>query len=332
MAVDNCQKVKLLVIYELLRQDSNEDHPMRAADIISRLNEKGISCDRRTLSRDMKTLNDHGYEIMSVFSGHDKLYYVEDRSFSEPEIRILLDAVRAAGFITEKKTAELMDKIAGLGGSHRAKLLTEERMSFNTRKHTNESVYYSVDCLEEAIRNGRKATFRYFDLDENASRVYRRAGDRYTVEPIELVCSEDNYYLVTYSPKYEDTANYRIDRMDSVKVSEESISPESVKAKEELGDVTARMVKMFSGKTETVTLRFLDTLLDPVYDRFGESLPVKRLNDEVCELTADVAVSDTFYGWLFQFAGRMQLMEPDRLRREYEKRAEKVMKRGNTGG
>jgi len=306
MAVDNCQKVKLLVIYELLRQDSNEDHPMRAADIISRLNEKGISCDRRTLSRDMKTLNDHGYEIMS--------------------------AVRAAGFITEKKTAELMDKIAGLGGSHRAKLLSEERMSFNTRKHTNESVYYSVDCLEEAIRNGRKATFRYFDLDENASRVYRRAGDRYTVEPIELVCSEDNYYLVTYSPKYEDTANYRIDRMDSVKVSEESISPESVKAKEELGDVTARMVKMFSGKTETVTLRFLDMLLDPVYDRFGESLPVKRLNDEVCELTADVAVSDTFYGWLFQFAGRMQLMEPDRLRREYEKRAEKVMKRGNTGG
>ncbi|MBO4360757.1 MAG: WYL domain-containing protein [Eubacteriaceae bacterium] len=328
MASDNCQKIKLLILYEMLRQETDEQHPMDGFDLISRLEEKGISCDRKTLSRDIRTLNDFGFEIMSRFAGHEKVYYVEDRSFSAPEIRILIDAVRSAGFITEKRSVELTEKIAGLGGSHRAELLRSSRVPFTSRKHTNESVYYNVDFLEDAILRHRKVSFRYFDLDENARRNYRRDGGAYIAEPLDLVCSEDNYYLICYSPKYSGSTYYRIDRMDDVRVLAEAISEESEEARSRVQEEVSSSVGMYSGQSTQLTLRFTNEALDAVFDRFGEDARIRRLNEDVCELRGEAVVSPTFWGWMFQFAGRMQIMEPESLREEYEHRARLILKRG----
>ena len=328
MASDNSQSVKLLIIYEMLRQETDEAHPLDSSAIISALAHRGISCDRRTLTRNIRTLNDFGFEVMSAFRGHEKVYYVEERSFSSPEIRILIDAVRSAGFITEKKSSELAEKIAGLGGSHRAELLRSARVRSTTRKHTNESVYYNVDCLEEAIQLHRKVSFLYFDLDENAERIYRRDGDPYIAEPLDLVCSEDNYYLICFSPKYDSSTYYRIDRMEDVRLCWESISEESEAARERVGDEVAGLIKMYSGETREVTIRFTNEALDSVFDVFGEDARIIRLNPDVCELTGEAVISPTFWGWMFQFAGRMQIMQPASLREEYEKRARMILKRG----
>lgn len=216
MAQENFQKIKLLKLVELLRQETDEDHPMRTGAICNRLRAMNISCDRRTLHRDMKMLNAHGYEVMKELIDHEMAYYISDRSFSVPELKILVDAVQAASFITDKKSKELIDKVSDLGGSHRAQILKENIVRFNTRKHSNESIYYIVGYLEEAIQQNRKIIFRYFDLNENGDKVYRREGHHYVIEPIGLVFNEDNYYLVCYSAKHEGTANYRVDRMDSV--------------------------------------------------------------------------------------------------------------------
>lgn len=327
MAQENAQSVKLLIIYEMLRQETDEEHPMDSAAIIARLAEKGISCDRRTLTRNLRCLNDFGFEVMSAFSGHEKVYYVADRSFSSPEIRILIDAVRSAGFITEKKSTELAEKIASLGGSHRAELLRSARVRSTTRKHTNESVYYNVDCLEEAILQHRKVSFLYFDLDENAERIYRRDGDAYIAEPLDLVCSEDNYYLICYSPKYSSSTYYRIDRMEDVRICFEPISSESEEAREKVSDEVAGLIKMYSGETREVTIRFTNEALDSVFDVFGEDARIIRLNRDVCELTGEAVISPTFWGWMFQFAGRMQIMQPAQLREEYENRARLILRR-----
>ena len=110
MAQDNYRKIKLLKLLDMLRHETDEQHPLTTTQICTKLGNMGIVCDRRTLPRDIATLNDQGYEIMSVMIGHDKCYYVEDRSFSIPELKILIDAVQAASFITEKKTAGMIKR------------------------------------------------------------------------------------------------------------------------------------------------------------------------------------------------------------------------------
>ncbi len=170
----NYQKIKLLKLLELLRQETDEEHPLRTSEICTRLNALSITCDRRTLGKDMALFNKQGYEVMPKMVGHEKAYYVEDRGFSVPELKILIDAVQAASFITEKKSAELIKKIAYLGGSHRAEILKGNMVCFNTRKHTNEAIYYNVGFLEEALQQKRKASFCYFDLDETGERIYRK--------------------------------------------------------------------------------------------------------------------------------------------------------------
>lgn len=332
MSDSNCQKIKLLVLYEMLRQETDEEHPMKTNDILSRLGEKNITCDRRTLTKDMRTLNEYGFEVMSRFVGHEKAYYVEDRSFDEPEIRILADAVRAASFITESKTEELTEKIASLGGSHRKELLEKNRILFNTRKHSNESVYYTVDRLEEAITEGKQIRFRYFDLNEKAERVYRKGGEpSYVMEPLELVFSEDNYYLICYNDKYGSTTNFRIDRMSDVEILEDPVSPKALEASGDLAGHTARMFSMYSGDPVSVTIWFLRSCIDQVFDRFGEDIDIKMLRTnkgtDVCEINVDIETSPAFWGWIFQFAGDMQIIKPESLREEYENRAMSIIRK-----
>ena len=328
MGTENSNTVKLLLLYEMLRQETDEQHPMEIVRIIDRLREKGISCDPKTLGRNIATLNDFGFEVMHRNEGHKKVYYVEERSFSSPEIRILIDAVRSAGFITERKSSELAEKIAALGGSHRAELLRSARIRSTTRKHTNESVYYNVDTLEEAILEHKKVSFRYFHLDENARKIYSREDGVYVEEPLDLVCSEDNYYLICYSPKHSDSTYYRIDRMENVLILDEPICRESEEARERIQDEIPSVVRMYGGELRSVTIRFTNEALGAVFDLFGEDADIRRLNEDVCELRGDAVISPTFWGWMFQFAGRMQIMEPEELRQEYENRARLILKRG----
>lgn len=320
MAQDNCQKIKLLKLMEMLRQETDEQHPMKADEICKRLIEMGISCDRKTFQRDVRVLNDFGFEVMSFQVKHEKLYYVADRSFSVPELKILIDAIQAASFVTEKKTAELIEKIAYLGGSHRADILRSNMVNFNTRKHSNEAIYYSVDCLEDAIEQNKKVIFRYFDLNENGEKVYRRDGHHYVVEPIALVFNEDNYYLVSYSSRHENTANYRVDRMDAVEIIDESICEQAQELRNSVAGYTEQAFKMYGGQAEDLTLKFSNSLIGVVYDKFGEDIKMIRLTEDTCAANVKVQISPTFWGWLFQFGRQMEILSPSAVAEEYKRK------------
>lgn len=321
MAKENIRKVKLLKLLELLRQNTDEDHPMSTAQLFAALSEMGIPCDRRTISQDIITLNELGYEIMSVMKGHDKCYYVEDRSFSIPELKILIDAVHASSFITEKKSEELISKIASLAGSHRAEVLKRNMVCFNTRKHSNERIFYNVDALEDAILRKKKIIFLYFDLDENGDRVYRHNGHHYVVEPIALVFNEDNYYLTCYSSRHDSTSNYRIDRMDAVEVVKEDCCEKAIALRDQVATYTDQAFKMFGGQVEDVVLEFDRALIGAVYDRFGEATKMMTTSDTKCIATVKVQVSPVFWGWLFQFSGNMKVLSPEHVISGYHKHA-----------
>ena len=321
MAQDNCQKIKLLKLYELLRQETDEQHPMTTMAIIDRLGKMGISCERRTLAKDMAILNEQGYEVMFRWIGKEKGYYVEDRSFSVPELKILIDAVQAASFVTGKKTAELIEKIADLGGGHRADILKGNMVCFNTRKHSNESIYYNVGFLEDAIQQQKKVIFYYFDLNEHGEKVYRRDGHHYVVEPIGLVFNEDNYYLMVYSSRHDGTANYRVDRMEKVEIIDEPVCEKALQLRETVDCFTEQAFKMYGGQPVDVTLQFDHKLIGVVYDKFGEDTKMIRLNSETCVATVKVQVSPTFWGWIFQFGKQMQITSPNEMIEEYKNKA-----------
>lgn len=324
MARDNYRKVKLIKLLELLRQHTDEQHPMTTNQVCAAMDEMGIPCDRRIVTQDVIALNELGYEIMATMLGHEKAYYVEDRSFSVPELKILIDAVHASSFITEKKSQELIEKIAALAGSHRAEVLKRNMVCFNNRKHSNEKILYAVDTLEEAILNQKKVIFLYFDLDEKGERVYRRGGHHYVVEPIALVFNEDNYYMMCYSSRHDSTSNYRVDRMDGVKIIDEPCCEKAVALRDEVASYTEQAFKMFGGQLEDVVLEFDRKLIGVVYDKFGESVKMIPSGEDKCIATLKVRISPTFWGWLFQFAGQMKMLSPTRLVEEYKSYAQHI--------
>ena len=324
MARDSFRKVKLLKLLEMLQLNTDEQHPMTTSDILAGLLQMDIPCDRRTLAQDIATLNELDYEIMSTTVGHEKGYYVEDRNFSIPELKILIDAVHASSFITEKKSEELITKIASLAGSHRAEVLTRSMVCFNTRKHSNEKIFYNVDELEAAILHQKKILFRYFDLNEKGERVYRRDGHRYVVEPVALVFNEDNYYLTCYSSRHDSISKYRVDRMDSVQIIEDPCSEKAISLRNEVAAYTEQAFKMFGGQPEDVVLEFDRSIIGAVYDRFGENTQMIPSAENKCVASVKVQISPTFWGWLFQFAGQMQILSPAHLISEYKSRCEQI--------
>ena len=327
---ENSTKIKLLKLYELLQKETDEDRPLSRTELCRRLNELGVNYHARTIDRDVEALTKFGFEIISFKKDRERFFYVPEREFSIPELKILMDAVQAASFVTEKKTKDLIDKIASLGGSYRADLLKRNMVCFNTRKHSNEKILYTVDSIEEAIRNRKKIAFHYFYLNEKKERVYQCKDNgekkRYYVEPVAMILNEDNYYLMTYSSRHPDkTANYRIDRMDSVEVVDESVLSDAALEKiAGVAEFTEQAFKMYGGELEDVLIQFDKTLIGPVLDKFGEDTPMMAVNETTCAATVHVQVSPTFFGWVAQFAEKMRIISPDSVIEEYKEHINKI--------
>ena len=306
-------KMKMVKLLELLRTQTDEAHPMCTKDIIKYLEEIGLKCDRRTIYRDIKILNEYGYEVMTTRIGHDMAYYIADRGFSLPEIKLLIDAVLAASFLTEKKTQELVGKLSSLGGTHQGALLVAESFYANKRKHSNESIYYSIDQIQTALQSKKMVSCYYFYQNENHEKVYQKDKARYFLEPYALVIRDDNYYLLTYNAKYEATTTYRVDRMEDVRVEETPISSTARSYQEHVSDHLREAFHMYSGEPQWVVLRFEASLITAIYDTFGEETQIRSYPDGTYEARVQVQVAPTFWGWLFQFGGKMEIAYPQSL-------------------
>ena len=325
MGAVNPQKIKLLKLYEILRQHTDEDRPLSTNQLCAMLEAEGITCDRRTLAEDIDILNANGFEVLRRRTRYAMLFYIVDRRFDMAEVKILIDAIQAASFITPQKTLELTDKVASLAGSHKATVLKKNLVTFNTRKHTNEAIFYTVDTLERALQQKQKASFQYFDLDENGNRVLRKKSERYVVNPVGLVYHEDNYYFVTYHETHEATVNYRVDRMTNVKIEDETVVERAIALSAELGSYTERVFKMFNGPQATVELQFDRKLIDAVYDKFGEGIEIIACKRNLCRVRVEVLVSPVFFGWCFQFGKSMKILSPDSVAAEMKAHAKQVL-------
>ena len=313
------QKIKLLKIWEILNRKTDEQHPITTQELIAELNLLGITADRRTIYTDIDSLQEFGYEIQNKRRNHDMVYWLPKRQFDLPEIKIIMDCIYSSKFVTASKTEELIDKLADLGGSGRGDLLKRNAIHFNAVKHSNESIYEIVDVLERAIENKKKVSFNYFLLNQSGERVYKHNNKLYVEEPLAMVCNDGNYYLICYhsEEEYENhIKTFRVDRIDNISLLEEEISKEGKTALRKAKQYSLQAFKMYGGPLRRVTLKFDESLIGVIYNKFGEKTVIKKSGDKFTA-SVQVQISPTFWGWLMQFPTTMKIKSPEDLKEQY---------------
>ena len=315
MKRENSRKIKLLRLWEILRQETDENHPITTNELIARLKKEGIDVDRKILYSDIELLNENGYEVLCE-RGKSNRYYVVDRSFDIPEIRILMDAVQAASFVTEKKTKILIDKIAELAGSRRAEVLKENITEFSTVKSDNESIYYSIDTIVSAKEAGKQIGFYYFDYNIKKEKIFRAdkndpsVNKWYIVNPVETVYDNDQYYLICYDDKHKTLANYRIDRMDRVNVLDTPITRVEEIEKIDISKYKRQLFEMYGGETKKVTFIADASMVDIILDRFGNLARMTQGSNGEITCTVEVQIGPMFIAWLCSFDTRIKVVYP----------------------
>ena len=331
MDTGSISKIKYLKIWEILSRETDEDNPMSTTTLIEKLAVAGISCDRRTLYRNIEELNHFGYEILN-YRGRRNEYYVLDRSFDLPELQILMDAVQAASFITEKKTPVLIDKIAQLAGTQKAEVLKHNIVQFGTVKGTNESIYYSVNEIAQAITNRRKVGFYYFDYDIKHQRQYRMRtsvpGERrwYVVNPVATIFKDDKYYLFCYNDYHGNVVQYRVDKMDEVRMLDEDIVPSKEKDDFDLIKHQRSLISMFGGETEEVTFESSISVLDAIYDKFGDGIDIRTKGDGKIEFSVEVQISNPFLAWVCGFGETLKVTAPQSVVERIKEHIQQALK------
>ena len=315
------QKTKILYILDYLQKNSHEDHLVRASELISMLNTHNISCDRKTIYSDIQALQDYGVDIISV-PGKNGGYFIGSQIFEPYELKLLIDAVQSSRYLTETKSRELIAKLCAQCNEQDASFMKRTVLIAGRVKSMNESIYYNVDAIQEAIARNRQITFRYFDWDLNGKRRYREK--EYYASPYGLCQDNENCYLLGFSPRHGITS-YRIDRMSDIRATEEARIPCPELTGKALVEHANRLFQMFAGDEVNVKLRFHRSLLNVVIDRFGRNLMLIPDGPEHFNFTVQVAVSPMFLSWVIGFGNKAQILYPQAVVEQCKNLCQEVM-------
>lgn len=319
------QKQKLLFMRELLLQRTDEHHPMTVNQIINILAENGIKEERKTVYDDIATLIGSGLMIEVTKVGHANAYYVCDRLFETEELYVLVDAVASSKFLTQKKSNALIEKIKKLTSVNLAKNLSRQIDVTGRVKTFNENIYYTISAINEAIINRKMLEFQYFQYDKNKKKQLRHKGKVYRISPYKLVWENDKYYLIGYSDDHKDVTTYRVDRMTQVF----AIDEKRMEPTEDINKKLSSTFNMYSGVSERVTFEIKEHLIDQMIDKFGEKILLSQTESGRLSFTAEVQISPTFWGWLFQYGNEIRITAPqnvmDCAKNELRKIAENYM-------
>ena len=317
------QKSKLLLLERIFCEETDENTRLTLDEIITRLGDNGVQAERKSVYSDIETLRKMDIDIVAEKSGRTTVYYQASRIFEQPELDLLANAVACAKFITDKKSRMLIEKISALASPSGKKSLKRQIIVSDRIKTMNEHIYYSIDKIGEAINSNRKIAVLYYSYDRTQKQKYHNDGKPMIVSPYSLTWKDENYYCVCYSEKHSVIVSLRVDRMDSVELlNEKRVVVPDFNATE----YSKQLFGMYGGKTERVTLRFDNSLAGVVIDRFGLNTKF-RLNDESFDVTVKLAVSLNFYGWLFQFGKKAEIVSPEWVREDFEKSLKGIIKK-----
>ncbi len=320
------QKLKLYYIIEYFKRYTDEEHPTSVSELIEYLAELGITAERKSIYRDIAAMEDLGYEVIAQRDKHFT-YYLAERDFEMAELRTLADAVAASRFITKKKSDELIKKLMKLTTEHDAKNLRAQVFVANRIKTSNESIYYNVDAIHNAIADNSKISFYYYDWDINKRKVYRHYKKRYDVSPWALAWNDENYYLIAYDTDEQKIRHYRVDRMMSIEMMNVPREGKTAYRETDTAQYTRKFFGMYDGNVEKVTINCSEEITNAVIDMFGTDVEfVPEPDGKSFNVTVELAVSPVFLSWVFMFGGKARIVSPKSVQDELKAMAEKILK------
>ena len=330
MAKTSNQKVRLLIMRDLLLQETDEEHRLTIPRFLQRLEARGIQVERKSLYDDIEALRESGLDVHLV-RGRSGGYFVGERLFELPELKLLVDAVQSSRFITAQKSSKLIRKLETLTNVHQARQLRRQVEVNGRIKNMNESIYYLVDAIHEAISQDKKISFRYSSwiVDPTAPGGFtskdKRNGEHYVVSPWALVWMEENYYLIAVEETSGEIRHYRVDKMHHQRVLAQERDGKDTFEKLDLAQYTRSLFGMFSGSVVDVELAMSNELIGVLVDRFGRELvlhPGPR--EDWFTVRLPVVPGETFYGWLMSFGAKAEVLAPQEVRDQVVQRVQAI--------
>lgn len=310
MARSSNQKLKILYLYDLLMRTTDEEHPASMQQIIAHLESLGITAERKSIYADLEALRLYGVDIIKT-SGRNSGYYVAERPFELPELKLLVDTVQSSRFITHKKSMSLIKKIEGLCSEHQAHDLQRQVFVANRIKTMNESIYYNVDEIHSGISDNRQIAFKYFEYSVAKKRVPKKNGAEYIVSPIALTWDDQNYYMIAYDGEAGLTKHYRVDKMSGIRTTDVPRHKEAMLSAADLAEYSNKVFGMFTGAERKVRMRFSNFLVGAVIDRFGTGVTIVPEDDDHFIVTTEVVVSPQFLAWVYGFGTDAVILSPE---------------------
>lgn len=315
--MDNESKLRLLYIGKML-QDTDEAHPLTNSEMMQLLEEKyGMTTHRTTIPSDIDLLIKSGMEI-EIIESKPKKYYLNDyaRTFNLPELKMLVDAVASSKFITKKKSDELIEKIITLGTPSSRPSLKRNLWSEGRIKQENERIYFNIEAVNQAINEGKKISFQYFQYDVRKEQKLKHEGAHYKFSPYALVWNGDYYYMVGFSEKHNSIGNFRIDRIAKTPI---ILNEEAAPMPKEfdIAEYTNGMLRMYNSERCDVELVCDNSVMDAIIDRFGTNANTYAYDMTSFKLEVNVAVNHVFLSWVFGFGGKVRIKSPSEVKQQY---------------
>ena len=305
------QKFKLYRLAQIMLERTDEEHYISMPEIMAALSEYDVTADRKSIYNDLRDLNVFGIEVEGEPIGNRYHYHVTNRSFELPELKLLVDAIQSSKFITEKKSYALIKKLETLASKYDAQKLQRQVYVSGRIKTMNESIYYTVDAIHNAISENKKIKFQYFQWNAKKEMELRHNGAWYHISPWGLSWDDENYYLVGYDTDAGMIKHYRVDKMLHIKISDESREGKEHFKKLDMADYAKKSFGMFGGKEQTVKLSVHNKLAGVIIDRFGKDVMMISADEEHFNVNVDVRVSRQFLGWVFSLGSDIQIVGPD---------------------
>jgi len=300
-------KSRILYIKRFLEEQTDEVHPAATADIIAYLAGEGTPATRKTVAHDVAQLIDAGVDVICNRSRQNQ-YFIGDRHFEAPELKLLIDAVQASKFLTAKRSRSLIAKLLAFSSYHQSLVLTNSLYFDDEVKPKNENAYITADLLHTAITTKRRVHFMYFEYTPEKKKVYKHGQRVYEFSPWHFVWDSDKYYILGYSKHHGKAITFRVDRIAAPKLTEFPAvpAPEGF----DLAIYIKSVFHMYDGSMLDVTLKCRNELMKTIIDRYGEDVHTEIADAEHFFAKVSVSASKTFYGWVFASDGAVRITAP----------------------
>ena len=305
------QKLKMLYLVKIFSEETDDNHALTMAQIIAMLGGYGVNADRKTLYQDFDELRKFGFDIIGQQEGRNHYYYLGSRDFELPELKLLVDSVQSAKFITDRKSSQLIRKLESLVSRYDAGKLHRQVIMTGRVKTMNESIYYNVDKIHEAIGANRQIRFKYFQWNLKKEMELRYDGRWYTLSPWALMWDDEKYYLVAYDAKYDIMIHYRVDKMLNIEILDEKRQGQEQFKAFDVPRYTNKLFGMFGGEESRVTLEAENNMVGVLIDRFGKDIIIAPSDEDHFRTTVTVAVSNHFLGWIISLGGSVKIVGPE---------------------